>query len=73
MCQSAPVKALDECRGVSPAAQLQGRQLQARGPSLGPREQPEHVLLGQLRARPVAEEFQCLGGAEPQIFGSQLG
>ena len=54
-------KALDEGRGVSPAAQLQCRQLQPCGPSLGPRQHPEHVSLGQLRARLVGEEVQCLG------------
>ena len=71
-----PVRAgetLDKGRRVSPAAQPQGRQLQACGPSLGPRQQPEHVPLRQLRLEPVTEEFPCLAGAEPEIFGPQLG
>ena len=45
-----PVRAgepLDEIRTVRPVAQPQRGQLQSGGPSLGPRQQPEHVLLGQ--------------------------
>ena len=58
---------------VRPVAQPQGGQLQPCGPSFGPRQQPEHVLLGQQRAKPAAEELHRLTGAEPQVFGPQLG
>ena len=58
---------------VRPVAQPQSGQLQPRGPSLGPRQQPEHVLLGQQRAEPAAEELHRLAGAEPQVLGPQLG
>ena len=72
-CASEP---LDEIRTVRPVTQPQSGQLQSGGPALGPRQQPEHVVLGQRRANPVepaAEELDRLGDAEPQVFGPQLG
>ena len=71
-----PVRAresLDECRRVGPVLQAQRRELQACGPSFGPRQEPVHVLLGQLRPEPVAEEFPRLVEAEPKMFGPQFG
>ena len=76
MCQSAPVSRSMKSERVRPVAQSQRGQLQSRGPAFGPRQQPEHVLLGQQRAgpfKPAAEELHCLGGAEPQVVGPQLG
>ena len=66
-------EALDECRRVGPVLQAQRRELQACRPSFGPRQQPVHVLLGQLRPKPAAEEFTRLVEAEPQMLGSHFG
>src|SRR5207244_904354 len=58
--------------GIRLPAQRKGRQLQARGPPLGPCRQRRHCLAGQLTTCRLTQQRRSLLRGEPQVGGPQL-